>query len=83
MYGNSVMTGMKVTAVAHRQTREVLHLALTVCFEAVAGTPMLPAAVLPFVITATRTAATTLLASASPAVQIDIHLCFELRNISI
>ena len=81
MFGNGVMIGMEVIVAVHRQTREELHRARSVCFVAVAGATTPIFAELLIVTTTFRTTATTIWASACSAVQSDIHLCFELRNI--
>ena len=77
------MTGMmKITTRAARKIiLKVLHRARIVCIEGVAGTPIPGVAVLLIVITTIRAAVTIFWASACSAVQSDICLCFELRNI--
>ena len=79
------MTGMiaAITKTVQRTIRRVLHPARAVCIVAVAGTTMPGVAVLLIVAAATRATATTVWDSACSAVQSDIHLCFEHRNISM
>ena len=76
MFMNGVMIGLEITVVVHRQIPKVLHRACSVFIVAVAGLAAPSFAILLIVTTAIRTAATTILVSACPAVQNEIHLYF-------